>query len=472
MRFFKSSRAADRMKSAVRPVVDVLEDRRLFAVTITPTVDFDGNALLRIVSDNASDNITITETPSDFDFENDPSTDGTTIVEVAGGPEYIGGEFLSFEVILSGGDDTLTWVVDQTYEFDTRSYQVDLGLGTNLFSFSQFSDENLDYESYVSLEVDGDGGNDNVLVKMDDIYSGSVFALDLDLEEGNDYVDLEVESVDSYGEYAANIDLGGGNNTAIVKISGAYYGGSVDVDIAGGISTTGRDVVTVNVVDNIENANLSIDANLNGGNDTMTVNLAKSFDVFNYDDFGEPSTTAAFNLNGGDGNDTITIRRATHAANANDPDYLNVDFGALFDINVNGQNGNDILTVDLDTGDGIELDGRLRVKVDGLAGNDTLRGEFFFSEESGRLEEYEPGFFDIFPGIADIAFRGGHQNDATTIRLIDRSEVSDEGPLIVFQGGYLIVDGGSGTDRRDLASNRLARIRSLASESGTTTTLM
>jgi len=460
-------RRDNRAPGSTRPVVDSLETRRLFAVTISQSTDFDGNELLRIVSDNAADDITITEIPSDFDYDSNSAFDGGTIVEVAGGPTFIGGEFAVFEVILSGGDDTLTWIVEESYEFYYRSYQVDLGLGNDTFSFTQFADEDVADESFIGMEVDSDAGNDHINVRFDDILYGSVVAVDVDAEEDNDYVAIDAEDVAVFGTFSANLDLGSGNNTAVVRVAGAFAGSSIDVNVAGGNSATGRDLVTVAIADGVENGTLSVTAGLNAGNDQMTVNLGKSFDIETFDE-GEflPRGTAQFQLDGGDGNDVMTVRRSPYIVVPGQRDPLLVELGGLLDIHLIGQTGNDTLTVDLDPGDGVELDGRLRVKVDGLGGNDTLRGEFLFTDESGLVEEYEPGFFNVYAGIADIAFRGGHANDQTTLRLIDRSESIEGEPLLVFQGGTAIVDGGANLDRCDLITNLLSRIRSLGNESG------
>lgn len=415
--------AIDTLRKATQPVLENLENRRLFAVTVTQEL-IKGEWRLNIIGDGGNNNVTITE---------NLNTSQTSVNVVGQGITNFNREFVRFNIQLGHGADTLTWNVTGDYVDDDRSIYVDLGENTSGVDVMNFNAGSsfVDDGSFVDITVLGDSnitsdGDDVINLTLDDVEGSSNLAIYVDSGDNNDTVNVVVDDVGTSGDrgdisqFDLYVDLGWDANVLNVDVDGIGDGATVDLDANGGEGALDTDAVNMSLFGDDVRGILIVNVDLNGGNDSSDLTLGANFDV---DFFGY----ASINQDGGDGND---VMRVDFAGPTND---FFIDNGAVLDIAQNGDVGHDALVVDLNegagAGAGLDLDGRLKVRQAGQWGDDLLETDLRFNSLSGVT------------GVADIAIRGQADNDDFLTRIRDNSS-----QRVTYATGYALVDGGTGPD--------------------------
>jgi hypothetical protein len=407
--------------AAARPVaLETLECRRL--MTISPYQIFtdpaSGERGIRIIGNDANDVVTITE---------NPAANAVTITATGRGTQTFTNDFEIYDIDTGGGADTVTWRVNSDYDGVDRSISLDLDsntTGTDRFDFSM-NGNFIEGSSNILFEVNGNTGNDTVVMTFGEIFDSSRVQANVDVDGGNDNVTMDFFSVGTLNDATdvsdldVDVDLGTGTNGLIMSLENVEQGAVTRFNVVGGSGTD--NVFTV--LDGDAGGQLYLDAALAGGNDKWETFLTDLFDV---SEGAGVNGLARFNVNGDEGNDTLIARWDPNNTNARV-----IDAGHTLDINLIGGNGNDGIVVNLNdsTNTGFELDGRLRVRQDGGLGNDTFSTILTFNGDSDAT------------GLADVYVSGGLGQDAFTVRLRDNS-----GGAVRYAGGYVIVDGGADVD--------------------------
>jgi len=414
-------------KKRFRPQLEQLECRCVPAVTITDGLaDFDGNEIVRIVSNNASDFIEV------FDY-------GATIdVEVNGVPtpgSPYGTDVQIIEVYLNGGNDTLTL---NMIELDglSRSYLIKTGRGNDVVNIFQvdIAESGADIEYQIS---DG-GGNDSVqFVSFFTIADNSAVRITAALGGGNDVASFSLGDVVSGSAALAagasfhlSVDMGRGNDTFGFLVDAEVLESAIDIGLKTG---SGDDIVNAIFEDEFDDfANITFNAYLGAGDDAFTANFDSDSDGFGINIEGG-ADGAAFNLAvwGEKGNDVL------QAAKTTDDDSEIVINATVFDIHFNGGAGNDTIVVDLSQkvqGQGLFIGvGGFVILVDGGNGNDRLTVRLSNDSDSSN--------------VFDIAVLAGAGNDWVTFA------GEDDGGDPIFVGAYVVIDGGFGKDTKFISGN-------------------
>ena len=401
-------RAARPTRQVPRPApfaIEGLEGRTFFTVTLV--FDADGNAGLRVVGTNGNDSITITD---------NPVTDQPTVIGAGVVPDLGGNDILFYDIVTSGGADIVTFAVPTDYNFDIRGIAVDLGSGNDDFVLSF---QGVVGAAGITVEIEGGSGKDTIGSNVLNIEDASTLDVLINAGADSDVVATSVNDVLGGSSYTEQVYLGTGTTNSYDGTLGFVEDGptSAEYTVRG---DGGADTVTHHLVDDIAGF-LEINSFLGKGHDTQTL------DIGSFPDF---SGIARLDMNGDAGNDKLNVLL----------DRTNTDFeiGGVpgisgLDINMQGGEGNDALTLDLIRDTDLEtfLDGNLRVRMSGGSGSDTIISKLQW--DSGST------------GRADLRFNGDGGNDLfKDFTLIDNS-----GGGLSYTGGLVLVDAGSGIDTRD-----------------------
>jgi hypothetical protein len=155
-----------------------------------------------------------------------------------------------------------------------------------------------------------------------------------------------------------------------------------------------------------------------------------------------------FNLNGNDGNDTMTVRAGEHVGPVMSASAVyelgssfDVAYGAKLDVRLMGGYGNDKTTLDFATEADLDLRGGFKLRMDGSHGDDTciVRIDLTYCS-TGEL---------------DGDMRGGNGADKVYLYLNDNRGITWAEPLAAIIGpgvsygptGFFLQDGGTQTDK-------------------------
>ncbi len=467
-----------RLANCVKPVVEQLETRTLMTVTITEIEDSSGIPALFIRGNSANDTLLINDDPESGTVQiiangqvrtygPDEDTDGDGDID---GEDD--GEIEVFDVDLGGGTDSITYTLDDQYVENDRSFHLDGGSGNDRIFINQ--DEGAFQNAELDVLIDGDSGNDTITVNLPYLVDSK---LDLDVlaADGNDIVNIDVSDY-LEGAYTAShlfidVDLGSGNNLLnVIGEADAYYDSVFDLDVKGGNSTGSlRDTVNITLPTYL-NGKAFIDVSLGAGDDRLNITgdvyayMFEGVTELPYEEvayaytYGTP--VLAVNVNGGTGHDQLNVTSST----------VFLDSTALVSFQIKGNDGNDRINVNLggafaddETTDGdadgidVEQGGKLIVNLDGQNGNDIVNGTFVVDDT-----EQEFGRGGIGGGSLDIALKGGQQLDSMSLRVIVSSATQPTfGPM-----GYILLDGQSNTDRAtinvgDLRDDGFVKVRNI-----------
>jgi len=494
------------IRRSIAPVVESLEVRRMFSFnTPTITADIDGHVKLIIESKNSGSSSSKNET---LNITEDPEN-GTTTVSGSGGLFVVYNDpsvfddvngFEIIEIRMRDGNDTVNYNVVSDYEGQSRSYIFDMGEGDDDVNFTcrdilaggvimaPFQEGvapsviERGRGSEIDIEFDCDGGNDDVNMNVDDVRSSRLvvegggegssddFVINID-DVGDLFYDraLTTSSLEDCFEAAVvdiDIDLGSGSlDTIRTSLDDVGVGSEVNYNLKG---NTGNDNMWLVYTGDIQGS-LIVNVTLDAGNDKLEIQLngdPSEYSGFNVglelekkpevnvsSEISLPfSSEARFNLQGNDGNDTMSVTAGTRGGlvpvdvlgGKNEGNVL-VAENAVFDLREVGGYGDDKITTDFHKYAGLELEGKMIYRQDGDHGKDTLTTKLDISCWSdGDLEAY---------------MRGGNDNDKLYLVLNDYSHsvtnvagVKTLSPIQIGYGitygsaGYFLQDGGTQTD--------------------------
>jgi hypothetical protein len=394
-----------------RPQVERLEGRCLPAVTITPGIFNFGNETIRIVSNNASDNIDIEDNGGSIEVTVNGVSRGTF-----GGPQL-----RAVEIFLRGGADILDINLEDSTGIE-RSYTVNTGKGNDRV-FIDLDDTDLQSQGFVNFLIIDGGDNDFVELEIDggaDIEENSTLKFVAVMGGGNDHVVVNLqENVADGSSLHINLDMGGGNDRFdfLQDDDAEIIAGAVDVNVVMG---KGNDDVEAYFGEDYDNfGNMQFTVALGSGNDDFLATF--SLDQFDVNE-GGGADGAAFNLTvfGESGNDEI------RAVDDNDTGETITVNATVFDIHFYGGTGRDIIEVLFDEpGGSLQGVGGIVIFIDGWTGNDTI---------TLRLTSDGSNTFDV----TVLAGRG---NDTVTF-------FGDESGGETYLGDGVLLDGGFGRDER------------------------
>ncbi len=425
-----------------RPALEEFEGRFLPSVSVTPFTDpASGAPGLRILGDARNNTVQVT----------DDSTTQTTTVVADGVTRSFSQQFTVFDIELRGGNDELTFTPVGDFDGRQLSLLVDLGNGNNQFAFNRSEVQILDH-SRITLDVEGGNGNDFLDVHFGPIADSTVNVAanlfggaDTGLVRGvvtpssisfgggirNSSVDVAVDLGTGDNDFRFNFgsDLGKldtfGPSTMNVSITGSDRAGDRDniVFFADGEANSG--------------STLNVNVRLQSGNDTFRgVFDANKFEIDD-DDEANPFTGGAahFTVDGGAGNDLLTMGSINQEHT--------IELTGLFDINLQGGQGRDTISVDFGGPGGFSNDEEefeqlarnrsFRLRADGGGDSDTLLVNVSntSNEDLGATFSY------------DVALRGGAGSDLMVFNGVNPLAGSDNGPSF-GPAGAVLIDGGSG----------------------------
>lgn len=459
-------------RNRCRPTVLCLEDRVLPSITIVEVPDLanPGFIQLRITGNDAAQSLTITDNQGGLNqigidatatpllqriFVRNPN--GTLIYTVltsnATGLTSTTALFANVDALtinLNGGNDEVTYnLTGFNTGAQTRTVSVNMGAGNDTFtvnSSQEIKDANLTINylggtgndvanytfagidnSHVTLTGDAGFGNDSVTMTFTGqpasinqtqvvaLTNGSVVIDAMSLGAGGDTATVNVNGDIILGSSLSNsFNLGGGLNffsyTEGVGTHGSILNNSqVSLNIQGGANA---DNVAVALNDtHIDTGQFSLTSDLGFGNDVFNGSYGPGFEITG------TGGQATMNVGGGFGNDTINLTQT--AANAT--------IAGLFDINLHGDAGNDLINV-VTNGDpaagAMELDstGNYSLHIDGGDGSDTIGVNLSNTAAS--------------TGNYDIAVLGGNAPDTVGF------SIKTNGAAVTFEGGAILLDGG------------------------------
>jgi hypothetical protein len=446
-------RRTPRPASRFRPRLEVLEGRDVPSVSVMTFTDH-GASGLRVVATGQQDTITIT----------DDSTHGTTTVVENGVTKVFAQQFAAFDLQLLAKNDSLTFDVAGAYSGRLANVQVDLGTGTNHFTFNPGL-TGITNHSDVNLNIVGHNGNDFLNLSFGDILESR---LNVNAQGiGGSKTPLspgDVRDVITFGTQRAggrnasiNVDVsfGTGNNNLLFNYGidlghlappagtpaapGDFGPGTFNVNITDSGRPQDTDNVTFFANGEINTGStLNVNTQLGAGNNTFKAIFDAN--LFQVDDDGgvfspgpTPGTfaphsggTARFNVLAGTGKDTIDFQSINQAHT--------IELSGLFDINVLGGSSMDNIKVDFGGPGGFTDDDPFEVvatnrafqlHIDGGTGNDTIQVNL--SNATTATFAY------------DVAIQGGSGTNHITFVGVNPGGHPTFGP-----GGSVLIDGGPG----------------------------
>ncbi|HEX3152791.1 MAG TPA: hypothetical protein VHR66_32260 [Gemmataceae bacterium] len=287
-----------------------------------------------------------------------------------------------------------------------------------------------------TITVTGDGAADTVKVSILDATN----SLQVSTSQGIfGFASSDIKTINvnlNGGDDNLTVQLGNGTESAVsltrAKTINANLGDGNDnaTMFFGGLGVPGRVIA----------ANLNLIVHAGNGDDSVVGNFgeiqkALKFQTFmgngNDDSFAgiwgtiDAGASAKIDFHGEAGNDSLN----TFATYVNDYDQVDIGFGGLLDIGLNGGDGNDSLGTTYGGAD----HGKLKVREDGGNGNDHVTAE---------LHLVTPKFFPLTFGTADVVLRGGSGFDGLELDVYGRARTH-----------RFLIDGGSGFDHAKGTSN-------------------
>jgi hypothetical protein len=457
-------------RNRFRPVFESLEDRIVPTITIfvipNPANGSPNDIDLRIVGDNKAHNVTITDnqnatinavgvnTNGEKTFIRNPN--GTLIAAAPNGvtgtgPGANNGFFTnvgSEEIKFGKGNDTLTYILSGWSAGDQhRSISVDMGAGNDSFTFNaagtpitgadltvnynggngndiaSFSFASID-NSKVTIAGDAGFGNDTTTVAFTGaITNGATVTDSQNMNAGNDSLAVSVTGNVILGStLTENDDLGGGTNTETVTQNNSVLNDSkVNLNILGGAESDFVGVALNNTI--LNTGQEAVDANLGCGNDQFNGTFGPNFQITG------AGAQATWDVNGGQGNDTINVQNTAAMAAPG-------TISGLLSINLDGGTGNDVLNAS-GTGLIMATPGNYQLRINGGDGNDTIG--VALSNTAASTGNY------------DVAINGGNGPDAVTF------SIDTAGAAMTFNpANEIVIDGGPPVPFPGQANNTLS----------------
>lgn len=419
------------------PMLESLERRDTPAVTITPFASQTGGVAdsYFIKGTSQADLIQIRDDPGGgTPFQVTANNVILTLPTIAnaGNPVIV-------RLSLLAGNDSVEYEVPNNVQL-IRKIEYTGGTGTNKFFFSNGSGTgvNLATDSVVGIVYDGTQGRvsdfDVSISSMDNL----VLDLDLAFGAGNDKgIDIVIADYDPLANadssISAVIDLGNGSNGSMMNPANqlliALAGNIGDADSIGTVVDFsvlgGAKADAVTVVNNIAqlgsgtgHTDVNFDVNLGGGPDSFQM-LQVGASTY------QSRTTMTATVHGGSGNDILNFFNTQFFMGG----LLNLSTGALLDVNLLGDSGNDTIRVQTDIVGGSLAFGivaEFRTRVNGGTGNDTILVQLNNTAGSPL-------------GVYDVQATGSSGNDAMQMGIAD--------PVgMIYFAGAAILDGGLGTN--------------------------
>ncbi len=430
--------------------IERLESRIAPAVVFT-LGDYDGDGVahdLRITGGAGKERVLIEDSSSgalrtkisidangDGDFTDPADTNGALQAFI----------IQQFEINMGGGNDIVT--VQLTGDYTTpKAFFTNLGPGNNEFHFLTVKGAS-DYSISAATRIDLTGGpqNDYMDLQFDDVRAQLDISVRLGAGRDGFLSGTKVTGPSSIivgnglfaGHLDADIDLGPGSNSfqlAFLDPSIGAFGapGAMNYRILGSNVAADRDDITVSSVDsNFDfGSDVHITAIMGAGNDAFHAQLSGALTFVNSGG-NAAAGRLVFDVDGGAGNDLIEALRFN-------PGTFQMD--GVLQFNFRGGAGNDTIKVDLGSNTAAAqlttvtaaiAQRALVLYLDGGAGNDTL---------SATVSNTAQASF-----VYDITLLGRAGNDQLNF------SGSNNGGTVTYGGGGALIDGGLGTDTRNVA---------------------
>lgn len=363
-------------------------------------------------------------------------------------------------VSLLDGNDSLTYLVRSPTTL-VRKIEYSGGLGKNSFKLDDqdgVSGVQLNSGSFLAIDYDGAQGRVSSFDVHFNSILGSVVTLDAAFGAGNDR-NVQVTfgnpsvvgnpSIDQDSTVTMMVDLGSGSTTGTaanpandftLTLAGNIgnfdtVASTVSCTVLGGAKVDRVDFVSAfNLGNPTAGSRVNFSANLGGGGDKFTLTRSAPQGLFG----------GAFlvEVHGGTGNDVLSA--------INGGNELHLDPGAVFDLNLFGEAGNDTVSClfntnrlgdDLDFGPGGASVFRLR--LNGNAGNDTVWAALSNTSFSNTAAVY------------DVQVLGSGGNDVMGLIVTDQTDP----PHLIYRGGAALLDGGLGVNTlKDLVEGNVRQI--------------
>lgn len=327
------------------------------------------------------------------------------------------GSYTSIQAWMKGaaGTDNITFNVADAWSGQVRWFGAHTGGGTTKFTVASLPGGALTNNSKLVVEIGGSAGNDKMTLDVPDMSDSEIYFRSNLMSANNSATVINSHTItNSVVEFASTLQgyRNGCNftNTGVID-------GTLDVSFDGGRNLYGSDVCTASIGGTIgSNGRLFLKTNLGASNDLFTGSL----------DLGTLNVAAGGELHidvrGQLGSDKITLNHGVSVGPATN--------AGLIDIDLDGGDGLDALTLDL-SGGGLKNDGMLRVRVDGGINDDVLTCLIDVAATSAASSNM------------DLYVTGGAGNDKPTFTL------NNNGPNLPANFSYAgsaIIDGGPGTD--------------------------
>jgi hypothetical protein len=414
---------------AFRPILEQLETRLVPAMTLQQ-LDLDGDGSqddIRIRGDGGNNTVQIFDTADNgfvlaMDANGDGDFDDAPLGDLPGVLFGISDKSVVFDINLGGGADKVIYSVNNNdRDGCARTLLVRLGTGDDEFR-ANAGTQNLVGLSAFHFDVNGGGGADAVDFAFKGVTNSSLVIKEA-LGGGNDTSAVTFAGNIDFGASVKILaDLGPGDNLLDLALQGVGFNdvATADINVLGGDDALHHDKVTVDLHDDVGNgvlsSRLAITARLRAGDDEFLVR--PQTDDFRVDD----TSLAAIAAFGGAGRDELKVVGTDPAAFP-----MHIDPDGLFDIDLHGGDGADVLAVDFAITNALRLEGTLRVRLHGDADGDEL-ALFVRNDDTTR-------------GTYDLAVAGGDGDDLVRFGLDKQLGSPGLGPAAA-----VLLAGGSGTD--------------------------
>jgi hypothetical protein len=343
-------------------------------------------------------------------------------------PDVAGND--SVRILGTAGADRV--IINDNPAADTVTYQHDVGNNGSI-DFT-LTTSTLDY----CVEVDLLAGNDVLVYTVFGDYSGYSKRLSVALGAGNDRVNFNSGGFDFTNSTEWVIEIAdaptaGGNDKVFLHFASPNSQAtdtnilnsalSVDVELGAGL-----DEATVtfdgDIGDSVGDYDTAVDIAISLG--TEDDKFAGLFDLAFFDIFNDGALSLL--VNGGSHNDQIRVQRHPSFSTSGP-----ASIEGVFDLNLQGRYGNDLINVDFNTASANEAFtssqlGNIRVRVSGDDGNDNLQVRL--SNDQFATLNY------------DVLARGGVGADSLGLSI-----VAEVGSTVTYGAlGYGLLDGGLGFD--------------------------
>jgi hypothetical protein len=435
---------------AYRPTLELLETRLTPSALFTiGHFDHNGAMDLRVIARDANQRLIITDTGTDLVFSLDANGNGSFTDPGDRNAVHLGA-IDTVNLRLRGGDDQVTYTLAGDFSGVRKHILVDFGgvSGLDTFTFDTAGHSILNH-SVVSMDVVGGAPGDVTTINFDTISNSAVSVREQLATSDNAPATTSAATPSTITFRGPITDslvdvlvvLGRGNSDFEVNFLGAVGGSNtsaVNILILGNQGTPGDDV-TANFGNTVDTGStLDFRARLRGGDDVFQGNFDLSHFGLTNSLHGAVGGALNLTVDGGVGNDTITV-----GANGTTGSAV---LDGLLNLRLVGGGGNDSMKVlfahdtssnlnAFTTSEASALSRGLRLRVYGNGGADQI--DVRLSNDAHASFNYDVGLFGG-DGADTLSFAG---NDASN------------GGVTFNPRGYVLLDGGPGTDTGIVTGN-------------------